>query len=112
MPKHPSLRPEEGEPIPTFVDNASSRSYGGGTDTVGCNSLTGFLWLHSGLGDSAEDEYVEASLASVVALAVAAEATTGITRGGQPPIVSTAGGRSTFEFPPTGFEFPPTFGGV
>ena len=34
------------------------------------------------------------------------------TRGGQPPIVSTAGGRSTFEFPPTGFEFPPTFGGV
>ena len=51
-------------------------------------------------------------LASVVALAVGAEATTGITRGGQPAIVSTAGGRSTFEFPPTGFEFPPTFGGV
>ena len=87
MPKKPSLRPEEGEPIPTFVDNASSRSY---TDTVGCTSLTGFLSFYSvGLEESAEDENVESGRVTVVALADGAEAKRGTTRGG-PAIVPTA----------------------
>ena len=88
MPKRSSPRPEEGEPIPPFVDS-SSRSY---TDTVG--SLTGFLSSYSdGLEDSAAEASPEANLFTVVALADGAEAKSGITRGGQPPTgTATAGG--------------------
>ena len=82
MPKRRSRHREEGDRdrIPPFAGNASSRSY---TDTVGCTSLTGFLSFYSvGLEESAEDENVESSRVTVVALADGAEANSGTTQGG------------------------------
>ena len=88
MPKRRPQSHEEGERIPRCdYGNPASRSY---TDTVGCTRLTGFLSFYSvGLEDSAEAENVEASRATVVALADGAEAKRGTTRGG-PAIVPTA----------------------